>query len=416
MPLNLTSIPVVEWLAQFDTPDQVAAARLVSEILIVDADTFSNEVRQKILELSATYDGPIALCTERSIRKRKGKPNRLFPESVRKPRRAYGDGPVPVPAGKPYARETGSEAVLASIITGLVRTDRTKFIDHPGPNQIRKLKPRAYLIVTDFIGSGDRVAANLEAMWQLHSFKSWKSLGLMDLGVVAYSGTAAGVKVVSGHSSKPHVYLCRGCPSIHELPNPTRDTLASLCHRYGPRSTNADRTPLGYGNGGALIAFDHGMPNNAPLLLHQKRTRWRPLFPSRSAALLSSARKVAKRQEEVERALLRLREKRLSLAPRLAGIPPNEQNRVLVLTALKRRPRNLLALSSRTGLSVAEVEILLAEAVTSGLLDAQLKLTAAAYNALSYLRTTDSPKLPLPKLNLTPYCPVSLRAPRKISR
>lgn len=416
MPLDLTSIPVIEWLAQFDTSDQIAASRLLSEILMVDANTFVSDMRQKILDVSAKYDGPVALCTERSIRKRLGKPNRMFKEAQRSPLRAFGDGPPPVPAGKPYARETGSEAVVASIITGLVRADRNKFIDHPGPDQIRIRKPDAYIIVTDFIGSGDRIIANLESVWQLKSFKSWKSLGLMKLAVIAYSGTEKGVYLAKNHASKPSIDLCQGSPTIRALPKPTRDELAELCRRYGPKSTTDDRTALGYGDGGTLISFDHGMPNNAPLLLHQKRSRWRPLFPSRSAALLTKATRVATRQEKIDQALIRLREKRLSSAPRFAGIAPDEQNRILVLAALKRKPRNILAISSRTGLSVAEIEVLLADAISDGFVDAKLKPTILAFSSLIYLRSTDSPRPPLPKTNKTPYCPQSLRAPRKISR
>jgi hypothetical protein len=110
---------------------------------------------------------------------------------------------------------------------------------------------------------------------------------------------------------------------------------------------------------------------------------------------------------------MRLREKRLASAARFSGIEEHEQNRMLVLTALKRRPRNALALSGRTGLTLVEVEEIIAEARRDGYLDGAMKPTQRAYVALEYLRSSDPPTPPLPKTNGEFYCPKSLRPPRR---
>jgi hypothetical protein len=155
------------------------------------------------------------------------------------------------------------------------------------------------------------------------------------------------------------------------------------------------------------------MPNNAPLLLHTSSRRWVPLFPRRSAALVSGSRRDSASQEEIERSLEQLRETRLSKASRFTDIKEEEQWRMLVLTALKRKPRTVLAVSARIGMSIAEVEGLIQRLRTDGLLDARLRPTKIAYNTLQYLRTSDPLPTPIPKTVDTPYCPKSLRPPRE---
>jgi hypothetical protein len=414
MPIDSTSPRVIDWLAQFELEDQPIAARMLSEVLIVDANELVAGLRALILGIAEKALGPLALYTERHIRRQHGIPDRLFTESRRSPRRAFGNGPAPVPAGRPYARETGSEGLIATLITGLVRSKPDLFLDHPGPDQIRSRKVRQYVVVTDFIGSGHRARDNLEAAWKVASFKSWHSYGLLRFTVAAYSGTSQGVRLAEAHRSRPSIQLRRGCPTVNELESPMRGKVLDLCSRYGPKPKSDDWTALGYGGSGALIAFDHGMPNNAPLMFHIKTRRWVPLFPSRSASLLTEAKRTSARADEIDRALKRLREKRLASAHRFVGMLEYDQERILLLTALKRRPRTPLALSARTGLTLAEVQALIRQAQEHGHVDARLRLTPAAFETLHYLKTVDSSRPSLPETNEAPYCPLSLRSPRKV--
>ena len=416
MPLDVSSPRIIEWLAQFELEDQPVAAQLLSEIYTVDANELAEGLRAVILEIAEARHGPVALYAERHIRRQHGKPDRMFKETRAKPRRSYGNGPPPVPAGRPYAHETGSEGIIATLITGLVRADKKRFLDHPGPDEIRKSGARSFVVVTDFVGSGRRVATNLEAAWKVYSFKSWRSYGHLRFAVASYSGTEAGVRKIQRHRSQPSIHLRRGCPTLWDLDRSVGERIIELCRRYGPARLPDDRTALGYGDTGGLIAFDHGIPNNAPLLLHTRTRNWIPLFTRRSAALMGGARREVVRAEEIDRSLQRLREKRLAAAPRFANIEEDEQNRVVVLTALKRRPRTLLAISTRTALTVTEVRLLVERAQADGYVDNRLRLTPAAYNALNYLRTSDLAQLPLLKTNETPYCPESLRSPRKAFR
>ena len=412
MPLNLKEPRVIDWLDQFSVEDQIAAQQLLSNILMISADDLIRGLRSTICGIADERPGPVALYSERHIRHSNGKPNRLFKESRTKQRRAYGNGPVPVPQGKPYARETGSEGLIATLITGIVRADPHRFLDHPGPDAIRKHKVRSYVVVTDFIGSGRRACANLEAAWQIGSFKSWFSLGQLRFSVVAFSGTVGGVGKVERHPSRPKVKLHLGCPVVQDIEPYAQQKIIELCCRYAPRNIPDDRTPIGYGNAGALIVFDHGIPNNAPLLLHTVWTGWVPLFPRRSSALLSLRHGNGMRRKAIDQSLLNLRQARLARAPRFDGIEEHEQETMLLLVALKRRPRMSLAISARTGLPIVEVEALIKSAKANGYIDDNLRPTEAAYKAMAYLKTPEIPPPPLPKIHNQYYCPVQLRPPR----
>lgn len=414
MRLDLSDQHIIDWLSQFDLSDQPIASQLLSNLTIVGADEQNDGLRSKILELAEQNEGPIALYAERHVRRQGGVPDRLFKETRRLPRRSFGAGPAPVPSGRAYARETGSEGLIATLITGIARSLPNIFLDHPGPDQLRTRCARKFVIVTDFLGSGVRTRDNLEAVWKARTLKSWHSFGWIRFHVVAYASTEAGARIVRAHRSKPSVHLCLGCPTVNDLESNTRKGIEALCNRYGPRPKSDKETSLGFGNAGALLAFDHGMPNNAPLLLHRKAKKWTPLFPGRSTVLLGSARRVSAQREEIRRALQRLNQKRLATAKKFDSIKQSEQSQVLVLVALKRRPRVPLVLSARTGLTLAQVEATIAEAQRIGYVDGGLKLTKAGFETLGYLKTTELPRPPLLKTNKSFYCPKSLRSPRRI--
>ena len=365
-------------------------------------------------DFAARHPGPIGLYTERSIQRWRGKPNRLFEESRTKPKRAYGHGPLTIPAGRADARDTGSEGLLATLITSWVRNDEARFFNHPGPDQIRKNQIRHHVVVTDFIGSGNRACENLDSVWRLATSKSWRSYGLMSYAVLAYSAMKNGVRRTKHHRSRPTVHFHCGCPTIDQLPLADARAIKQLLRRYGPQPRSDHKTPLGYQNGGALILFDHGIPNNAPLLLHEQTPRWTPLFPKRSIVSQRFRKKLEERTKDIQKALASLQEKRLAESPRLARLDIDIQDRVFVLACLKWHPRTPLVISARTNLPLNAVEAIIIRAQADGLVDGCLKLTDLAYQTFDYLRQSDLVQPPPIKTNESFYCPQSLRSPRRI--
>lgn len=417
MGIDLTSPNIIEWLNQFDLEDQSDAADLLRAIQTVDASELTCGLRKVIQNISELHpDGALALFSERHIRRNRGKPNRLFKETRKRPHRAYGNSPAPVPQSHSKRPETGSEGIIATLITGLARSAPTRFLDHPPPDRIRKERARVHVVVTDFIGSGRRASDNLEAAWKLSSFKSWHSYGLIRFIVASYSGTQIGVKRVSVHRSDPKVFLHRGCPTIRELGYPDRERVEDLCRRYAPKNRSSDITPLGYNEVGALIAFDHGVPNNSPALLHTNGRGWVPLFPRRSVGMGDGVYRDAVNRETIERLLMRLRETRIASSINDINLSDTEQCTVLVLSALKRTPRSELVISARTGLSIAEVRQILSKAKADQLIDHSSRLTKKAYESLEHLRRLPKKPKPTCKTNTELYFPSSLRVPRGASR
>ena len=123
--------------------------------------------------------GLLGLYVEREVKKWNGTPNRLFRENRRKPRRAEGNGPNIMYPKQGYDQEVGSEGIVSQLVTELRRRDRKKYYVNPGPKQIRDRKIRAFILVSDFIGSGKRAEEYLTAAWRLASIKSWVSLKLV---------------------------------------------------------------------------------------------------------------------------------------------------------------------------------------------------------------------------------------------
>ena len=399
-----------QWLEQFAPGDQASACELLDCMLLVSSDEFKNQVQEAILQWAAEVNGPVGLYAERE-----GLPVPLFAEDTAFPRRASGPGPVPIAINH---ADFGSEAIIAQLVSELCRSDE-RFLNHPGPDEIRSRHMRAFLIVTDFVGSGDRIHDYLQAAWQVHSVRSWWSLHLLSFGVVAYSASKIGAKKVRRHPSHPTLSLVRTCPTIDtEFSNQNRERIRSLCERYDP-VLRPFAASLGWGNVGALIVFSHGIPDNAPNILWQwgsSPRSWVPLFPGRATVGRREHFGHATTTEKILHRLASLRQYRLSVSPRLERATRQSQQAVLVLAALAGRgAKTEETIASKTGLNVVEVRRLVRNAQENGLADARLRLTDAGQRELAYFRRDLPPHDVSVENNAAPYYPRALRPPTQSS-
>ena len=400
------------WLLQFKPADQSSALELLESVDFVTANQFQQGLTQLLLEVAEEDSLPVALFTEREMpRQQDGAPVPLYEHKQGSVRRAVGAGPKPVVYDNPDSHETGSEGLIANIITGIRKhCERGKILDHPSPDEVRKRRPRRFVIVTDIIGSGNRVREYLEAAWRTPSIVSWASYRLVRFEVVAYSGTEPGIEHVKNHSSHPAVHIVKGCPTISLLPSLNRGRLIKLCEDYCPREPRKEMTALGYKDTGALLVFAHGAPNNTPLLLHAASKRWHPLFRARSTINVYTG-EPEQPEDWTDRTLLYLGETQLSKAGTLQHVDPPTQETILVLAALKRRPRNMRVASARTGLSLKVVYAAISRAMSAGFLTDDLRLTDAAYRELSYLRKSNKTMQEIDEGNNSYYYPSMLRPP-----
>jgi hypothetical protein len=186
------------------------------------------------------------------------------------------------------------------------------------------------------------------------------------------------------------------------------DVLENLCLNYDPLGASTTNS-LGYGGAGALIAFAHGVPNNAPRMLFKKTSNWAPLFPAR---VTSESRMtfLADDREAIADRLYRMRQSRLAEAVEAEDLPQGSQGMALVLAALARSPRTRSVVALRTGLTMYEVDQLLERARRQGWIDDGFRLTDQGQSELAAARGRGSSE-PLQPTAKTLYFPTALRAP-----
>lgn len=418
-----------KWLTQFDIGDRAIAEQLLAATVLVSRDQFHDQLRELILANAKEIDGSVALYAERELRHRHGVPHRLFKESSRLPRRAEGSaGPSPVMATKAYDPSVGSEGLVANLITELCREFRGKFLNHPGPDQIRKQRARAFWVVTDFVGSGQRARNYLQAAWMVRSVRSWWSGHFMRPSVVAYASTDAGEKWVRSHPSKPQLLQVTPCPTVQtSFPVSLAEKVVNLCEAYNPASGTGSpfgsgMPALGYAGGGALIVFAHGAPNNVPTILHKASSRktrpWTPLFPARvSAGLPAQVFGQSLSAEEIAQRLSKRGQTALARSAVALGASVRQGEVLMLLGALSHPPRmNDSVLSGRSGLPTYRVAALCRVLISHGWLDSQRRLTDSGRGQVKHFRKKANAILrgmfrPSGLPQYWPYYPKSLRQP-----
>ncbi len=408
MPIEIDSDEVACWLEQFTPSDQSSAQELLSQITFVSADMFLNDMTSTLQGIQRKLGSPVALFAEREIASRGNTPPPLYKFQRSGVRRSDGAGSIPFRTSK-EKKETGSEGIVANLITGLARSNRDLFLDHPSMNQIREKKPRHFILVADFIGSGKRAYRYLEAAWRTPSIVSWMSYGLVRFLVVTYSATEEGEELLQSHRCSPSVNSIFGCPRLSLLPTNQRNELVKLCEKYSP-PPSASFTALGYHNTGSLISFAHGMPNNAPLVLHVKSKEWEPIFRSRSTRNVTiTDGRTAK--EKIESMAFNFADKRFIESICVSNSDLKKYSNILVLVALKRPPRSVRIVSARTGLPIKAVYSIIFRAKNEQLLTEDLRLTDAGHREIGHFRRKKRYISTLAQGDDSYYYPTMLRSP-----
>ena len=413
----LADANVRRWLDQFEDNDRPSVAKLTALIQLVSGDRLRRDLVRLLEERICADPTPVALYNESERRKWKGIPNRLFEETVRANPKRKGKkiwrvtgkvGPALVPRQRFVDERVGSEGVIANMLTQFAKQHARSVFLSPGPDTIRQRRVRRFVLVTDFIGSGTRAVTFLNAAWRLGSVRSWwsrRATSGMRFEVVAFSGTEGGIRAVQSHPSRPLVSVVTRCPTIEQafLPAQARAVI-DVCKRYAPTATD----PLGFGGTGVLLAFDHGMPNNAPTIFWEKSRRWRPLFPGRTTiGSASPFNVVASEGDERKRLEVAARE---SVMGRPLGATSIE---MVVLSALRRSPRHADAVSGRLGLDLTRVSEAFDQLRAWGWIDTHQQLTERGRYMVSRLAEVEVRK-PLPPVENLHYFPESLRVPRDV--
>lgn len=178
----------------------------------------------------------------------------------------------------------------------LTRVHGRRIRAHPTVRSMRAERIKNVVLIEDFIGTGKRVSSYLRFTMK-PSLKSWISFGWTKLWIVSYGGLEQGVRTLEskGYGLKQgHIRLATPAQPQAQYLSPL---IHDFCATYAKR-THRKKIPMGFGGGGVATVFEHGCPNNAPVLLWSPGPKFKPLFPERG---IPSELKPLFSQEDVNR-------------------------------------------------------------------------------------------------------------------
>lgn len=398
------------WITQFRSTDQTAAAQLVDALLLLNDEDVATAIRSSLRTLALSRRGErrkAALYAEREVAESvMFQSARLASRDGALRLRAFGDrGPNAVKPVRGRAR-VGSEGWIAFLISQAQERSPRIYLNHPGPDRIRRHKASLIVIVTDFIGSGDRVCALLGKFLAVPSVRAWRSNRWIKFAVVAAAGTRAGIQAVRQHLANPAVSVTHVVPSLATFPNRSQvEAWRRLMLRYGPLQARGSG-PEGYKDGGALVAFSYRTPNNTPPILHQGDRSWTPLFQGPPDDDMRPAFGLASLGERTTAAAAADRQF-------ATGLTAEVMRMLLVLRSIRGRwrPGQDIEIAERTGLTVPDVAQAREKAEATGLLLVAGRLTDDGQRlvrdaSVIWEKRPDIPTRP------EPYYPLSLRTPR----
>lgn len=345
------------WLSQFDAGQQQIAKMLLHHLRFVSRDAFSSWLRRAVGklpkgELHALY----------SVRKLEQEQTAFWSLS--------GD-----PVARPGTSQ-GSEDLVYSLISGLVRSSNGLFLDHPSLLNLKEKKVRSYVLVDDSIGSGDRVSGFINAMLMHPTFLSWWSFGWVKIHVISFARPReAEAKIIDKVRGSSHgKRKLRKVDKIKFTSEIVYETdwyearwgkeyksIIDLCEQI----TDISRWEcFGYGDVMANIVFHHSVPDNLPGMLWCSNENWRGLMPGRA----------------VPNWLLELLKNPFPVNNGVTAWMPEELLRLLAL--IKRGLRSTKSLAIRLGIDHQYATGLINHAAELGFLTSQLRLTSAGLDRL----------------------------------
>lgn len=286
-----------DWLNQFERVDQEAASTLANSLTLVSHNEFERNLITKMEQVSERISAPIAFYAVKELNEKiptlKGK--KIQEESLVsipyfQQVQVSEDRLSVIPLGS--TADVGSEGRVVSIIRQFCKRDSEKYLNHPTLESMKVSKCRAIVFVDDFIGSGNRAIQFIDAFWADKSIVSWHSYKLIEFHFVSYSGVESGLDLVKNHKAKPGIHTYRDAPTFHSMPWSTekKEEIYELCRRYGKRADKRKNYMwLGYRDTMCALIFEHGCPNNVPLILYKKSKNWTGLFPDRLVDAVASS-------------------------------------------------------------------------------------------------------------------------------
>lgn len=366
----LDQIPMAEeWLAQFPLVDAQVARQLLRSLHLVSNSQFEHDL-DDVLDRLLEEVGKECISL-------------LSVSELVSSRRAL------LNPGKVFRQPGSSADRVRHYLENFARVRSKRARAQQTIESMRAERIRNVVLVDDFIGSGRRITTYLRKA--MHpSLKSWISYGWTKLWVVAYGALSDGVYAIErcGYRlSENRIKLVT--PKIYPGKY-LSDAVRAFCRRQAHRTIRSS-IPLGFSNGGVNLIFEHGCPNNAPVVLWSMGKGYKPLFPNRGiptelrpafgADTSSTAPEVLWDSSQYQLALALLEEKRFGRERALWQL-------VVAMGLASRSQWKDDEISSALGKPIISVERLRQEAVSLGVLqEGNHQLTAFGRSLLDLIRT-----------------------------
>lgn len=399
------------WIGQFDAVDQAEARSLIDRLELFNESQIAEAISRQ-LEAIDTVPGRVALYAEREIAEKTAFPVETYRDAQNNSHeRAVANASFKPVSPRRGATRVGSEGWMAFLISQAIKAN-PRFVNHPSPCQYlssnKSNRIRKVVIVTDFIGSGDRIWTMLDKFWRVPTFAAWWSRGYIRFHIVAATGTSVGIARIKSHPCKATVRVGNVVPTLTgPQPKAWASVWLELAKRYGKNHS----TPLGHKNTAALVAFDYGMPNNVPAILGEKFKRWKPFYKGRAPHDLRPFFGLPPTMTDLLRSVVEHRWGRLVHALDFRSRRRDRAEMLAFLLALRGRwhADAEIEVAERSGLPTDNVVRLRSMAMAAGWISDRSRLTDSGRKLLK-AGTVKKPKISKAVAGPTsPYYPTSLR-------
>lgn len=266
------------WLSQFtNSTDRALAVQLIDQLKLVSERLFESDIEQTLINLQTKLKETIA----------------VYPISPPNPDGILGYKPFigSIPdlsnetSSKLYGRRQhyGSEHKVGHVIKKIqeqVKSNNgcSRIECSPTLTQLTTQGIQHIVFVDDLCGSGKRIIDYWKKVVPKR-IKSLLSLKKMHLWIVLYAISPTGKKfILQQLPNFPIENLLTVLPES-DLRQTLTDDILNLCRKYA-NYIGIQSSELGYRNSACPIIFEHGCPNNAPIILWKNYKKWKGLFPN----------------------------------------------------------------------------------------------------------------------------------------
>lgn len=404
------------WVRNFEVADRSTAKTLLDSLRLINLDEVSETIYEQLEQLAVERSGrrkAVAIYTEREFQEKLifNVEHTKMPDGSLRERATGKKGPPPVKPIRGGVR-VGSEGTISSLIAQAVKKHSNVFINTPGPDRFRsKANPiSTIVVVTDFIGTGNRLVSMLDRFWNLKTIRSWHSTKLVNFVVVAATSTSEGAATVAAHISKPDVRFSHAVPTLSSSNfGKHYSSWQTLLEKLSEQNPD-DQYVWGYQDSAAMVLFSYGIPNNAPSILWKGIKKIAPLYVGNAPHELRELFWQGSKSEQVKRAA----RERGHKIDKVADV--EEQIMLLVLQEIRGRfsKKKVRELSERLTLSTSDVTQALNVAYLKGFIESDGRLTDKGYAELQAQHIDRKKKIIIPT-NTKPYYPIVLRASKESS-